>query len=73
MKSKIFEVPSEIMTQFVDQMNANDLVNFILGTTEDNEVIIEVQYEPEDKFAVFELTEMVEDYEEEYEETEDVD
>ena len=73
MKTKLFNVPSEIMTEFVEQMTESQLENDVIGTTEENEVAIEVHYEPEDRYAVFELTEIIEDHEDDTDSDKDED
>ena len=63
MRTKEINVPVAIITEVADLLAEHDLTNEIMGSTEDGEIIIEVQYEKEERKAVFELLELVEDYE----------
>jgi hypothetical protein len=65
MKTKEINVPAEIITEFADLLAEHNLTNEILGSTDDGEIIIEVQYEKEERQAVFELLELIDDNEEE--------
>ena len=65
MKTREFNVPANIMIEFAEALAENELTNEITGTTEDNEVVIEVQYEKSERQAIFELMEMVDDAQEE--------
>ena len=61
MKTKEINVPVEIIAEFADLLAEHNLTNEILGSTEDGEIIIEVQYEKKERQAVFDLLELVED------------
>jgi hypothetical protein len=59
MKIKTFEIPADHMIEFSDLLVENELSNEITGTNDDA-IIIEVQYEPDEREAVFNLTEWYE-------------
>ena len=61
MKSKIFEVPTELLADFSELLSENELVNEIQGSTEDDEIIIEVSYSAKQKAAIHELEDWLED------------
>jgi hypothetical protein len=61
MKSKIFTIPKDSMVEFSDKLTDLELTNEITGITEDEEITIEVSYEPDEKQNVFDLMEWVED------------
>jgi len=62
MKTKEINVPVICIAEFADLLAEYDLTNEIMGSTEAGEIIVEVQYEKEERQAVFELLELVEDY-----------
>lgn len=62
MKTKEINVPVIIIVEFAGLLAEHNLTNEIVGLTDDGEIIIEVQYEKEERQAVFELLELVEDY-----------
>ena len=59
MKTRTFEVPADSMTEFAEIIGNNELDNDIQGINDDNEIIVDVYYEPDDRLAVFELTELL--------------
>lgn len=59
MKTRTFEVPVDIMVEFVEILEENSLDNTIQGTNEDDEIIIDVNYESDERQAVFELMELL--------------
>jgi hypothetical protein len=59
MKTRTFEVPTEQMPEFAEIIGNNELDNDIQGINDDNEIIVDVYYEPDDRLAVFELTELL--------------
>jgi len=65
MKTKEFTVSADLIVEFAEQLADSELVHAITGVTEDEEIIIEVDYEKEDRQKVFELLEMLEDEAEE--------
>ena len=68
-------VPSEVMAEFADELASKNLSNSITGTTEDGEVVIEVEYERDETDEVDELETALEklcdELEEEQEEQEE--
>ncbi|MBS1634314.1 MAG: hypothetical protein JST26_00230 [Bacteroidetes bacterium] len=73
MKTKEFEVPSDLITEFAGALADHNLTNEINGVNEDGEILIEVSYNKNERAAVFELTELLDDYYEESEESEEED
>ena len=71
MRTKEFEVPTEIIAEFSDALAENNIDNEILGTNEEGEVIVQVSYEKEEREGVFALTEIIDDYFEEEESEEE--
>jgi hypothetical protein len=59
MKIKRFEIPVEHMIEFAELLVDNELTNEIVDT-DDSEIVVEVQYEPDERDAVFNLTEWYE-------------
>jgi hypothetical protein len=47
------------MTEFAEIIGNNELDNTIQGINDDEEIIIDVHYEPEEREAVFELMELL--------------
>ena len=70
MKSE-FNVPSDLMFEFAGIIAENDLENEILGTTDEEQIIVAVHYEKSEFDAVQELEELVESANEEEEESEE--
>lgn len=60
MRKAEFEVPQEAMTEFADTMASRNLSNTVTGTTEDGEIIIEVEYDKDEADEVDELEEVLE-------------
>lgn len=73
MRKYQFDVPAERITEFVEQLVNLDLDNTITGITEDNEIVIEVDYEKQDEEAIDGLELLVERIREELEEEEEED
>lgn len=73
MRKADFEVPSEVMEEFTDAMVNRDLDNTITGTTEEGDIIIEVQYERNEAKAVDELENVLADLCEQLEKEEEED
>ena len=47
------------MLDFAGILDENNLNNSIQGTNDDDEIVIEVYYEPDDRDGVFELLELL--------------
>ena len=60
MRKVEFNVPTEVITEFVDELTNRNVSNSIIGTTENDEIIIEVEYEKTESEAVNELEEILE-------------
>ncbi len=65
MKSKEFNVPADLIVEFAEVLTENELVHAITGTTADDEIIIEVDYEKSERQAIFELMELLEEEDDE--------
>lgn len=48
-------VPTEVMTEFVEEMSERQLDNTITGVNDDGEVIVEIIYEPDETGSVDQL------------------
>jgi len=59
MKTRTFEVPADSMTEFAEIIGNNDLDNTIQGINDDEEIIVDVHYEADERQAVFELMELL--------------
>jgi len=59
MKTRTFEVPADSMTEFAEIIGNNDLNNTIQGINDDEEIIVDVHYEADERQAVFELMELL--------------
>ncbi|MBI4947606.1 MAG: hypothetical protein HY840_14530 [Bacteroidetes bacterium] len=71
MRKAEFFVPSEVMAEFAQELASKNLSNSITGTTEENEVIVEIEYDRDEADEVDELEELLEKLREELEEEED--
>ncbi len=59
--NKLFSVPSDLLADFSQLLVENQLVNEIKGSNEDNEILIEVNYRSDQKGAILDLLEWLED------------
>lgn len=71
-----FEVPSEVITDFVQEMEDREIEAVIVGLNEDDELILKVGYERDEADKIDELEEKLEElvdsvYENEEEEDEE--
>ncbi len=81
MRKAEFAVPSEVMAEFAEKLANQNLDNEIVGTNDDFEVLVEVEYEKDQSKEIDELEEYLnelreqieEENEEEEEEEEDED
>ena len=77
MRKAEFAVPSEVMAEFAEKLATQDLDNKIVGTNDDYEVLVEVEYERDQSEEIDELEEYLnslrEQIEDEEEEEEDED
>lgn len=61
MRNKKFEIPVDCMSDFAEVLADSELENEICGRSDNDDIIIKVHYEPEDREKVFELMEWIED------------
>lgn len=73
MRSKEFEVPTDFINEFAEALAEHELTNEINGVTEDGDILIEISYEKNERASVFALTELLDDYYENEEESEEED
>lgn len=71
MRKAEFEVPSEVMAEFAEEMASRDLDNKVIGTNEDNEIVVEVNYKREESKSVDELEKILDNLREQIEEEEE--
>lgn len=71
MRKVEFNVPSEVMTEFAEELATRNLDNTIVGTTDEGEIIIEINYERDETKEIDELEAIFEKLLEEIEEDED--
>ena len=55
-----FNVPTDSIVEFGEILSENGLTNEIVGTTEDDELVVEVHYDKTEFDAVEELADLVE-------------
>ena len=60
MRKMTLTVPADSMVEFARIIEENELDNTITGLTEDEDVLVEVQYSNEERQAVYELIELTE-------------
>ena len=63
-----FNVPADQIMVIAELLVEHELTNEIIGTTDDNELVIEVEYSRNERDAVNELMDLVDTDEEEEEE-----
>lgn len=73
MRKAEFMVPAELMPKFTEELVSTKLDNQLTGVTEDDDIVIEVEYEQEETEAVDELEEFLNDLIEESKEEEEED
>lgn len=61
MKTKKFEIPVDSMLEFAEQLIENELTNEIIGTTDEDQIVVEVSYSPDERQSMFALVEWFED------------
>ncbi len=71
MRTKQFEIPTELIAEFAEVLSNNELNNSINGVNEEGEILITVAYEKDERETVFELSELVDDYKDQNEEEDD--
>ncbi len=74
MKSRTFNVPADSSVDFAELLEEYGLEGFITGRNNDNELLVRVEYDPqEDSEAILEIMEQLEDLDEEDEDDEEED
>ena len=73
MRKAEFAVPSEVMAEFANEMAERDLDNKVVGTSEDDEILVEISYEKEETQVVDELEAILDNLREQIEEEDDED
>ena len=68
MRKAEFAVPSEVMAEFANEMAKRDLDNKVVGTNEDDEILVEILYEKEESKSVDELEAILDNLREQVEE-----
>ncbi len=72
-KKRTFEVPKEILSEFITQLDETELPYELKEVDEDGDLVIEVEYSTSQKDDIMDLIELIDDYfsEEEEENEED--
>lgn len=71
---KELSIPAAIITEVAEVLLENEIINDIIGAdTEIDEVLIEVQFEREQRDVIHQIEDMISDYHETEEEEEDND
>lgn len=79
MNSRVFEVPVDAVVEFADVLVKNELGHLIIGAIEGEEdddydfVVIEVDYERDQRTLMHDLQDIIDDYTEEDEEEDEDD
>ena len=73
MRKAEFAVPSEVMAEFANELAERDLDNKVVGTSEDDEILVEISYEKEETQVVDELEAILDNLREQVEGDEDED
>ena len=73
MRKAEFAVPSEVMAEFANELAERDLDNKVVGTSEDDEILVEVSYEKEETQVVDELEAILDNLREQVEDDDDED
>ena len=68
MRKAEFTVPSEVMAEFANELAERDLDNKVVGTSEDDEILVEISYEKEETQVVDELEAILDNLREQIEE-----
>lgn len=71
MRTKEFEVPTDFIAEFAEALAELELTNEINGVNEEGDILIEVSYEKNERANVFTLSELLDDYLENEEESEE--
>lgn len=60
MRTKTFNVPTDSMVEFAEVIEENQLQGIIAGVTEDEEIIVNVEYERDQRDTILDLMELLE-------------
>jgi hypothetical protein len=72
MKQRTFNVPADSSVEFADLLAEYDLEGIIIGTNNEDELLVKVGYEPEENSqAILEIIEHLEGEENDYPEDDD--
>jgi hypothetical protein len=71
---KELSIPAAIITEVAEVLLENEIINDIIGAdTETDEVLIEIQFEREQRDVIHQIEDMISDYQETEEEDDDDD
>lgn len=73
MRKAEFAVPSEVMAEFAEKLASQNLDNKVMGTNDEYEVLVEVEYERDQSDEIDELEEYLNELREQIEEDDDED
>jgi hypothetical protein len=62
MRTRNFLVPQDLIYEFVEAIEENDFSNHIVGTTAENEIEISIHYDTDQRKAVNELQDMIDEH-----------
>ena len=72
MKNRTFNVSADLIVEFAGLLGEYDLEGVIIGTNEDDEIFIKVEYEPEEHSqAILEMIDHLENLDDDYSEEDD--
>ena len=72
MKIRTFNVSADLMVEFAGLLGEYELEGAIIGANEDDEILVKVEYEPEEHSqAILEMIDHLEDLDEDYSEEDD--
>jgi hypothetical protein len=60
MRKKSFEVPVDSMIEFAEVIEENQLMSQIVGTNDEDDIMVEVEYERSQRDAILDLMELLE-------------
>lgn len=64
MRERTFEVPVDLMGEFAGILDEQGMDNVIEGVTEDGDIEVRVDYEPEQKQVINKIHDMIDEYNE---------
>lgn len=66
-KTRQFEIPKDIIRNFFGALEETDLVYDLIEVNEDDELVVEIEYDSKERYDVMNLIELLDDYYEEVE------